>query len=98
MFFTANRGLYNGRTIHLFILKLIKVLDARNRNWRDNTVLLMDNAPYHRGKAFSDQMKLLNVPIAYLGPYQFKMAPVEMAFSFIKKHDLNPGQVKVSTL
>jgi hypothetical protein len=32
-----------------------------------------------------------------LGPYQFRMAPVEMAFSYIKKHDLNPQQVKVST-
>ena len=97
VFYTANRGSNTGKTILLFMLKLIKVLNRHDRHWRDNTVILMDNAPYHRGFAFAEQMRILNVPLAYLGPYQFRMAPVEMSFSFIKKHDLNPQQVKVST-
>jgi hypothetical protein len=25
-----------------------------------------------------------------MGPYHFRMAPVEMAFNYIKGHDLNP--------
>jgi hypothetical protein len=42
-------------------------------------------------------MSRLQVPIVYLGAYQFKMAPAELAFSYIKTHDLNTANVKVNT-
>jgi hypothetical protein len=35
-------------------------------------------------------MKSLRLPVLFLGPYHFRMAPVEMVFNFIKNHDLNP--------
>jgi hypothetical protein len=37
------------------------------------------------------------VPTLYLGPYHFKLAPVEMFFNFIKNRDLNPLKTKVTT-
>jgi transposase len=61
-------------------------------------VILMDNAPYHHGRNFAERMRQLQVPLIYLGPYQFKMAPVELCFSFIKKHDLNLDDIKVGTV
>ena len=36
----------------------------------------------------------LKVPIMFLGPYQFKLAPVELMFSYIKNRDLNPLNTK----
>jgi transposase len=51
---------------------------------------MMDNAPYHRGVGVREQMKALKLPVLFLGPYHFRMAPVEMVFNFIKSHDLNP--------
>jgi len=66
------------------MLKLIEYLEAENENWRNTTIILMDNAPYHRSKVFSRAMEFLRVPLVYLGPYQFKMAPVELCFAYIK--------------
>ena len=66
--------------------------------WRANTVLLLDNAPYHKGLKLNKKLKELNIPLTYLGPYQFKMAPVEICFGFIKKFNLNEGALKVTTL
>ena len=35
------------------------------------------------------------MPVLYLGPYHFGMAPVEMLFNYIKSRDLNPLGSKV---
>ena len=32
----------------------------------------------------------VKVPLMFMGPYQFKMAPIELFFSYIKSKDLNP--------
>ena len=45
---TVNKGINNTHTFLLFILKLIQVLDNQHKNWRQHTVLLLDNAPIHR--------------------------------------------------
>ena len=34
----------------LFLTKLAAKLGTIDPNWRENTVLLLDNAPYHRAK------------------------------------------------
>jgi hypothetical protein len=72
-------------------------LDLENPEWRSSTVFLLDNAPYHKGFKLKEKLNELNIPLAYLGPYQFKMAPVEICFGFIKKFNLNPNSLKVST-
>jgi hypothetical protein len=84
--------------VQLFLQKLVAVLDAKDSNWRDYTTLLMDNAPYHKGKLFTENTKRMQLPIAFLGPYQFKMAPVELVFAYIKKFNLNPGGLKANTV
>ncbi len=58
----------------------------------------MDNAPVHKGRIFTENVKRMQLPIAFLGPYQFKMAPVELVFAYIKKFDLNPGRRKANTM
>jgi hypothetical protein len=35
-------------------------------------------------------MDELRLPVLYLGPYHFRLAPVEMLFNYVKNHDLNP--------
>jgi hypothetical protein len=57
LYFTANRGSNNGSTILLFIKKLVIKLDLEDPEWRDNTILLIDNAPYHKGFRFREKMK-----------------------------------------
>ena len=98
IYFTSNRGMNNGMTILLFLQKLTAELDAKDAGWSEYTTLLLDNAPYHKGHIFSENIEHMYLPLAYLGPYQFKMAPFELVFAYIKKFDLNPSGKKAGTV
>lgn len=94
LMFTINSGKNNGSTFFLFLVKLSNYLDSVNPNWRQRTIIMIDNAPYHRSKVNMEKYPTLKLPIIFLGPYQFKMAPVELVFSYIKNRDLNPLNTK----
>ena len=51
---------------------------------------MLDNAPYHRSKINLERYKDFLLPVMFLGPYHFKLAPVEMIFAYIKDRNLNP--------
>lgn len=88
--YTVNSGKNNTYTFILFLIKLSNHLDNIVPNWRQNSIIMIDNAPYHRSKMIMSKFSQLKVPILFLGPYQFKLAPVELMFSYIKCRDLNP--------
>jgi transposase len=50
---------------------------------------MLDNAAYHKSKLIYEFYTRANLPIMFLGPYHYKMAPVEIFFAFIKNRDLN---------
>jgi len=89
-FYTVNIGKTTSHTFGFFLTKLCEHLEGEDLEWRRRTVLMLDNANYHRGKPVLEKFKALGAPVLFLGPYHFRMAPVEMAFNFIKGHDLNP--------
>ena len=78
----------------MFLLRLVKELTIREPNWREHTVIMLDNAAYHRSAFVKRKLADLGVPTLYLGPYHFKMAPVEMFFSHIKARNLNFMQTR----
>jgi transposase len=53
------------------------------------SIIMLDNARYHKSKLILDIFTRLKIPVMFLGPYHFKMAPVEIFFSYIKNRDLN---------
>jgi len=67
--FTVNSGKNNSNTFMLFLIKLSNYLDSVNPKWRQNTVIMVDNAPYHRSKLMMEKYELLKVPLMFLGPY-----------------------------
>ena len=73
-----------------FLCKLVNVLDSVDTSWRENTLILLDNAPYHRAQSIMDKYLDLALPIMFLGPYHYRIAPVELMYSWIKNRDLNP--------
>jgi transposase len=79
----------NSEKVWWFLLKLCSFLQSQDQDWREKTVIMLDNAPYHRSLVMMNKYKQFKVPIMFLGPYQFSMAPVEKIFSFLKQHDLN---------
>ena len=78
----------------LFLIKLSNFLDSVDGKWRKKTVIMVDNAPYHRSKLMMEKYGLLKIPLMFLGPYYFRLAPVELMFSYIKNRDLNPLNTK----
>ena len=47
-FYTVNYGKTNSETFFIFLMKLIQKLSVDNIYWSQNTILLLDNASYHR--------------------------------------------------
>jgi len=80
-YFTVNRGKNNGYCFVLFLVKLCEQLDEENNNWRLNTIVIIDNAGYHKSKYVREKVQQLKIPLMFLGPYQFRLAPIEIFFS-----------------
>ena len=49
----------------------------------------MDGAPYHCSSEMFSVYRRLNIPIVILGPYSYSGAPVERAFAFLKRTNIN---------
>ena len=54
--YTVNHGRNNGSTFILFLVKLCEHLNSVDPVWRENTILLLDNAPYHRSKVVMEKL------------------------------------------
>ena len=67
--FTINSGKNNSNTFMLFLIKLSNFLDSVDGKWRKKTVIMVDNAPYHRSKLMMEKYGLLKIPLMFLGPY-----------------------------
>ena len=73
----------------IYMRDLVRKLDRERPQWRLDTVITMDNAPYHVSTGTMSIMKELQVPIMYLGPHSYNVAPVEMLFASIKSTHMN---------
>ena len=60
---------------------LAKQLDKEIPGWRNDTIILIDGAPYHISDETLDHMKQLNIPLMFLGPASYNVAPCELMFS-----------------
>ena len=89
-YFTCNQGMNNAVAIYHFLLKLVLLLDQRDSTWRQHTIILMDNSTTHRSRLLLRRLERLKVPIFFLGPYHFNLAPAEKFFAYAKNFDLNP--------
>ena len=78
----------------MFLSRLASVLSAEDPNWRENTVLLLDNAPYHRAKEVKQHLLNLGVKTVLSGQYSYSAAVCESFFAYYKKTDQNPSRAK----
>lgn len=95
-FYTVNQGKTNSNTFTYFLIKLVAHLNSIDRSWKYNSLIMIDNAQYHRGVLTREYFESKDLQVLYLGPYHFKMAPVEMFFSYLKSYNLNPLRTKIS--
>jgi hypothetical protein len=55
----------------IFLQGLIKILDAQNKYWRDNTIFLLDNPSIHKGKITKSFIEERTLPVCFTAPYSF---------------------------
>ena len=79
--------------MEMFFKRLVQKLDAEEKYWRSNTVIIMDGAPYHTSNVTLDILKELYVPVMFLGPHIYDASPVELFFAWFKSADINPRKV-----
>ena len=79
--------------MELFFRQLVKKLDRERAGWRQDTVILLDNAPYHKSKATMTLFAALDLPVMFTGPHSYAAAPCELWFAAFKSKDANPNRV-----
>ena len=80
-------------TMGLFFKELASILDQKRPRWRNNHVIVIDNAPYHCSKQTLEYMEELKIPLMFLGPYSYDDAPCELVFAKFKQSNINPGNL-----
>lgn len=77
-------------TFILYLTHLTKQLEIEDKEFRDNTVVLIDGAPGHTADETRDHIKILGLPVMLTAPYSWDAAPCELWFSQFKAIELNP--------
>ena len=93
VFYSVSQANNNSDTMGVFLKELTDMLDRTRRGWRKNTVVLLDNAPYHTSKETMAVLQRLRVPTMFFAPYSFDVAPCELYFALFKSKDINPEGV-----
>jgi len=83
----------NNRVMDIFLRQLVLKLDAQRAGWREDTVILLDNASYHTSGGTLRLMEGLQIPVLFTGPYSYDAAPVELLFAAFKSEDINPNHL-----
>ena len=91
IYITLTQANSNNKTMEIYFYHLVGKLDKERPGWRDDTVLLLDGASYHRSASTLNVLKFLRVPTLIFGPHSYDISPCELFFSFIKSSELNPA-------
>ena len=75
----------------LFVRYLVRQLDLDSPGWEDESIILLDNATYHRGEEIKNYFQKMQIPIMYSAPYSFSTAPIETLFANLKLGEINPN-------
>ena len=78
----------------MFFNQLVQHLEMTEPNFRQTHCWIIDSAGYHTSAAMMKFYKENDLPIMFLGPYQFLMASAELLWGWIKAVDINPEQIK----
>lgn len=89
IYYSFTKGTTNEVVIMIFLKMLIQRLDAEDSNWRSKTVLVMDNASYHKSRMLISWFREMRLPVLFSSPYSFTVLPIERLFAMLKNRDFN---------
>ena len=73
----------NNTTMGLVLTYLASILTAQRKNWREDTIVLLDGASWHTSGETQETLKRLNMPAIISGPYGYDGAPVSLSLIHI---------------
>ena len=76
-YLSVGTGCTDSDTFVAYLYHLATVLDREADDWRKETLILLDNAPYHRSEQTRAAIKKLGLRVCFSGPYSYESAPVE---------------------
>ena len=77
--------------MQMFLSRLAQVLTKELKgSWRDEVVLLMDGASYHRSAETRACIKQLRLQVVLSAPYSYASAAAETFFAHFKRGEFNP--------
>ena len=79
--------------MELFFRQLVLKLDKDRKGWREDTIVLLDNASYHKSSHAMKLYEHLRIPLIFSGPHSYDAAPCELFFAQFKSVDLNPDRL-----
>ena len=80
----------------LFFTELAKTLDFDRPGWRNDTIVQLDGASYHKSRDTVKLLRKLGVPFCISAPYSYDGAAAELVFAMLKSGDLNPNNMPLS--
>ena len=89
IYFSLGHANTDQDTFMLFMRHLVAKLDSETPGWQENSIILLDNAPYHVGTEARSYLRKMQIPIMYTAPYSYSASPIEMLFSILKLGELN---------
>lgn len=79
----------------MFLSRLSQAFtDEFKSGWRNDIVVLMDGASYHRSTDTRTCINYLGIKVVLSAPYSYAAAPAELWFAHFKKGDFNPTNAK----
>ena len=92
-YLTLTQSNSNSKVMEIYFMALVKKLDKIRPNWRDKTVILLDGASYHKSRETIEIFERLRIPVMFLAPHSYNVAPCELYFAWFKKDEINPRKV-----
>ena len=80
----------------MFFSRLANVLSQEDKDWRDDTYWLLDNAAYHKSADVRECLLRLGVKTVLSGQYAYNAAVCENFFGYYKREDQNPNRERAS--
>ena len=80
----------NSQIMDIFFRYLDQRLEKERKNWKKNTIVILDNAPYHNSSMTLKTFESLKLPIMFTGPHSYDASPCELFFAQFKSVDINP--------
>ena len=83
----------DSKIMGLYLKELVKLLDQKDEQWRNDTIILHDGAMYAKSKNTQRCLRDMQIPYMLLAPHSYNVAPIELLFGALKNSDLNPEQL-----